>query len=284
MKTSEARLVLQVEYEAEQITSHDPDKHTQIRFGMKDHELREFVNELTSLAREYAGHQQLRERIGQCVKTRVGQTPEVGPWQLTEYEDRTYRLVSSDGAVLHVSLPQTVPSWSYISTLIENLNARCGPETQWDNALTEQMVQLATTPGESRAFKSGAQWSRRYTKAVGNIREYKQTVMAILVREIGNDSFFDHRPVRPGSEEHERIKNDPNMDYVPVYAILNPQQPQVSPESLREFSSDQWWVNELQQLTENGTDDQKRAMAVVRHLLRAIHYDNTGVANAVRDI
>lgn len=36
------------------------------------------------------------------------------------------------------------------------------------------------------------------------------------------------------------------------------------------FTADQWWLPELQAAVENGTPDQKRAVAVVRNLLRQI--------------
>ena len=43
-------------------------------------------------------------------------------------------------------------------------------------------------------------------------------VMAVLRREIGESSWFDHRPVRPGSEEHAAIQTSAEWDYCPVYA------------------------------------------------------------------
>ena len=40
--------------------------------------------------------------------------------------------------------------------------------------------------------------------------------------------------------------------------------------ALQEFDSDQWWVQELEELVENAAPDQKRAVAVVRNLLKQI--------------
>jgi hypothetical protein len=40
---------------------------------------------------------------------------------------------------------------------------------------------------------------------------------------------------------------------------------------LVDFKDDQWWMTELEALVKDGTGDQIRAVAVVRHLLRLIH-------------
>jgi len=37
---------------------------------------------------------------------------------------------------------------------------------------------------------------------------------------------------------------------------------------LRDFKESQWWLKELDEAIANGTDDQKRAVGVVRHMLR----------------
>ncbi|WP_447988387.1 hypothetical protein [Achromobacter spanius] len=42
--------------------------------------------------------------------------------------------------------------------------------------------------------------------------------VAVLRREIGESSWFDHRPVRPGSEDHAAIQKSAEWDYCPVYA------------------------------------------------------------------
>lgn len=39
----------------------------------------------------------------------------------------------------------------------------------------------------------------------------------------------------------------------------------------REFSEGQWWLAELDAMVASGTPDQKRAVAVVRHLMRSAH-------------
>ena len=39
--------------------------------GMKDHEVAQFVNELTTIAKEYGNTQQLREHISKCVKSHL---------------------------------------------------------------------------------------------------------------------------------------------------------------------------------------------------------------------
>lgn len=44
-----------------------------------------------------------------------------------------------------------------------------------------------------------------------------------------------------------------------------------SGDKLSDFSDDQWWLPELDAAVENGTHDQKRAVAVVRNLLYTIH-------------
>jgi hypothetical protein len=50
-----------------------------------------------------------------------------------------------------------------------------------------------------------------------------------------------------------------------------------------EFREGQWWVEELDKLTKNGTDDQKRAMAVVHHLLKHDHSGGYFIACPVCD-
>lgn len=42
---------------------------------MKEHEIREFVNELTATARAHGGCQSLREALADVVKKRVAQEP-----------------------------------------------------------------------------------------------------------------------------------------------------------------------------------------------------------------
>jgi hypothetical protein len=44
---------------------------------------------------------------------------------------------------------------------------------------------------------------------------------------------------------------------------------QTDAEPLSEFQEGQWWVRELDAMVKSGTDDQKRAVAVVHHMLRA---------------
>lgn len=41
--------------------------------------------------------------------------------------------------------------------------------------------------------------------------------VAVLVREIGESTWFDHRPVKPGSPEHHAIAASAEMDYCIVY-------------------------------------------------------------------
>lgn len=50
-----------------------------------------------------------------------------------------------------------------------------------------------------------------------------------------------------------------------------------SDDRLRDFSTEQWWFAELDQMTQNGTDDQKRAFAVVRNLMATIRVVLDGV-------
>lgn len=42
-------------------------------------------------------------------------------------------------------------------------------------------------------------------------------------------------------------------------------------ECLRDFQDGQWWMLELDTMVKDGTPDQKRAMAVIRNLLRTAH-------------
>ena len=42
------------------------------------------------------------------------------------------------------------------------------------------------------------------------------------------------------------------------------------PEPIHNFAENQWWVAELDSMAQTGTDDQKRAVAVVHHLLKAV--------------
>lgn len=43
-----------------------------------------------------------------------------------------------------------------------------------------------------------------------------------------------------------------------------------APDALADFQEGQWWVAELDNMVSNGTADQKRAVAVVHHMLRAV--------------
>lgn len=52
--------------------------------------------------------------------------------------------------------------------------------------------------------------------------------VAVLVREIGEDSHFDHRPVRPGSDQHQYFQQSPQWDCCEVYAEAAPQAPALS--------------------------------------------------------
>ncbi len=40
---------------------------------------------------------------------------------------------------------------------------------------------------------------------------------AVLVREIGESSFFDSKPIKPGSAQHLHAKSSPHYDYVELY-------------------------------------------------------------------
>lgn len=51
--------------------------------------------------------------------------------------------------------------------------------------------------------------------------------------------------------------------------MTQPQELQV-PAPLSEFQEGQWWVNELDAMGRSGDPDQKRAVAVVHHLLLSI--------------
>lgn len=43
-----------------------------------------------------------------------------------------------------------------------------------------------------------------------------------------------------------------------------------SPDPVSNFGEGQWWIEELDTMIKTGTDDQKRAVAVVHHLLQAV--------------
>lgn len=43
------------------------------------------------------------------------------------------------------------------------------------------------------------------------------------------------------------------------------------PSGVMEFAEGQWWLRELDAMAATGTPDQKRAVAVVRNLLRTAH-------------
>lgn len=45
--------------------------------------------------------------------------------------------------------------------------------------------------------------------------------------------------------------------------------PSDAPEPLSEFQEGQWWVTELDAMVADGTAEQKRAVAVVHHMLRS---------------
>lgn len=55
--------------------------------------------------------------------------------------------------------------------------------------------------------------------------------------------------------------------------------PGPSGDRLCDFSTEQWWFAELDQMTQGGTDDQKRALAVVRNLLATVRVVLDGVPN-----
>ncbi len=44
--------------------------------------------------------------------------------------------------------------------------------------------------------------------------------VAILVREIGEDDWFDHKPLRPTSKEAMAVKGSAQMDYCEVYSAV----------------------------------------------------------------
>lgn len=55
--------------------------------------------------------------------------------------------------------------------------------------------------------------------------------VAILRREIGESSWFDHTPVRPGPAEHQGLITSAEWDYCPVHAAP---QPAAEPETTAE--------------------------------------------------
>jgi hypothetical protein len=76
---------------------------------------------------------------------------------------------------------------------------------------------------------------------------------------------------------YEAIKNENKIPTGPFLEIdyAHPQakqalEVQAQGEVLSSFQDGQWWITELDAMTKNGTPDQKRAVAVVRNLLRVI--------------
>jgi len=70
-----------------------------------------------------------------------------------------------------------------------------------------------------------------------------------------------------------------NYDKHPYYTT--PQIAGPSGDTLSDFRDGQWWVKELDAVVANGTNDQRRAVAVVRNLLATIAMANTHGADVV---
>ncbi len=67
--------------------------------------------------------------------------------------------------------------------------------------------------------------------------------IAILRREIGEDTWFDWTPVKPGSDEHQRLRAAGEMDYCEVYQRYTQSIPASKLAALREkaeSASDGW--------------------------------------------
>lgn len=62
--------------------------------------------------------------------------------------------------------------------------------------------------------------------------------VAVLRREIGESSWFDHSPLRPGSAEHREVQTKPEWDYCPVYAYAHP------PSAQTEFSGNPGYLSD----------------------------------------
>lgn len=71
--------------------------------------------------------------------------------------------------------------------------------------IKDEVCDVSGTRDQLRRLKLGAQ-------ADTNVEPY-----AVLFREIGETSFFDHRPVRPGTEQHLAAMRNPELDYVELF-------------------------------------------------------------------
>ena len=56
--------------------------------------------------------------------------------------------------------------------------------------------------------------------------------IAVLRREIGENTWFDWYPVAPGSKTHQALKDDAGMDYCEVYT-----RPAITDEQVREIAA-----------------------------------------------
>ena len=83
----------------------------------------------------------------------------------------------------------------------------------YENLYTEQQVRalLATVTGKSGSNDSPL-LAGVSAPAAQAVEPY-----AVLVREIGESSFFDSKPIKPGSVQHIHAKTSPHYDYVELY-------------------------------------------------------------------
>lgn len=83
--------------------------------------------------------------------------------------------------------------------------------------------------------------------------------IAVLRREIGENTWFDWYPVAPGSKTHQSLKDDAGMDYCEVYA-----RPALTDEQVREIAAAAELINDIADWERrNGTaghlvDDEER--------------------------
>lgn len=109
---------------------------------------------------------------------------------------------------------------------VDEIDKWCGHES----AEARLIAAFISASGEGRGMNAGTPRENEVCDISGTrdqLRRLKHRVQtdtqsaepyAVLVREIGETSFFDHRPVRPGTEQHLAAMRNPELDYVELYS------------------------------------------------------------------
>lgn len=190
------------------------------------------------------------------------------------------------------SKPTRVLCAPYDSYHSDSLSIHSGP-----GGFTPEQREQIRKDGDRPTCVPAKDWPAFYTPqrertAVDGVETYEtsntSTNVTLTFKDMASNFFFvdwlismlAERDVTTLKEPHsDRINpSDTGKSYIGK-VLVNAVRRDTALTELKEFEDGQWWVKELDGVAENGTPDQKRAVAVVKKMLKVAAEVNAAIAN-----